>query len=87
MANLKVTLNPKVTKKEVNGKTVNQIKVKPLVGEFKRDGILTIDLPADLAPWAVGTKTVNRAEFWQALGLGPDEPLEITETVTIRYIP
>jgi len=30
MANLKVTLNPKVTKKEVNGKTVNQIKISKL---------------------------------------------------------
>jgi len=87
MANLKVTLNPKVTKKEVNGKTVNQIKISKLGAELKREGMLTITLPAELAPWAIGEKTVTAAEFWKALDLEPNEPLEITETVTIRYQP
>ena len=87
MANLKVTPKTTVTKKEINGKTVNQIKVKPLVGEFKRDGMLTITLPADQAPWEINGKSVTRAEFWKSLELGPEEALEITETVIIRYVP
>lgn len=87
MANLKVTPKTTVTKTEINGKAVNQIKVSTRGVDVKRDGMLTITLPADQAPWEINGKSVTRAEFWKSLELGPEEALEITETVIIRYVP